>query len=291
MNRPPRPKESVNPCYLRRPGRDTGWWGRCAHRPRGRSDVAKCRKMSVQKKILDRRRGGFVGRAECPRMSRIVPPDKDVNPPTPLEAAMSDLTRAPGIAGRQAGRSGRLTGPTPGLALGYVRANLVILPREHAFDFLLFCQRNPNPCPLLDVTGDVRAKLPTAALERDEARAAVARLAATNGSEAYQQTARLAGSATSAVAALREGLRPVTAPDANAVAGLIRDLDNPQFAVREKAAGRLRRRLRGVTPQGPGWEALGGGPGAGREATGRVDAARSARPPGPGAGGPGTDRE
>jgi uncharacterized protein YcsI (UPF0317 family) len=33
-----------------------------------------------------------------------------------------------------------------------VQANLVIVPREAAFDFLLFCQRNPKPCPLLDVT-------------------------------------------------------------------------------------------------------------------------------------------
>eukprot|EP00937_MAST-01D_sp_MAST-1D-sp2_P000341 g341.t1 len=30
--------------------------------------------------------------------------------------------------------------------------NLVVLPKEQAFDFLLFCQRNPKPCPLLDVT-------------------------------------------------------------------------------------------------------------------------------------------
>jgi uncharacterized protein YcsI (UPF0317 family) len=28
----------------------------------------------------------------------------------------------------------------------------VILPRELAFEFLLFCQRNPKPCPLLEVT-------------------------------------------------------------------------------------------------------------------------------------------
>src|SRR5213082_1992606 len=65
---------------------------------------------------------------------------------------MTDLTRASGSTIRDACRAGRLTGPTPGLALGFVQANLVILPREHAFDFLLFCQRNPKPCPLLDVT-------------------------------------------------------------------------------------------------------------------------------------------
>ncbi len=45
-----------------------------------------------------------------------------------------------------------MTGPTAGLALGYVQANLVIVPRSLAFDFLLFCQRNPKPCPVLDVT-------------------------------------------------------------------------------------------------------------------------------------------
>jgi uncharacterized protein YcsI (UPF0317 family) len=38
------------------------------------------------------------------------------------------------------------------VALGYVHANLVVVPRALAFDFLLFCQRNPQPCPLLDVT-------------------------------------------------------------------------------------------------------------------------------------------
>src|SRR5947199_9137267 len=49
-------------------------------------------------------------------------------------------------------RTGELSGPTAGLAMGYVQANLVIVPRDLAFDFLLFCQRNPKPCPLLDVT-------------------------------------------------------------------------------------------------------------------------------------------
>ncbi len=53
---------------------------------------------------------------------------------------------------RQAARTGALSSPTPGLAPGYVQANLVIVPKELAFDFLLFCQRNPKPCPLLDVT-------------------------------------------------------------------------------------------------------------------------------------------
>lgn len=48
-------------------------------------------------------------------------------------------------------RSGEWKGVTAGLAPGYVQANLAILPRDLAFDFLLFCQRNPKPCPLLEV--------------------------------------------------------------------------------------------------------------------------------------------
>ena len=48
-------------------------------------------------------------------------------------------------------RSGDLKGPTAGLAPGYVQANLVMLPAELAVDFLLFCQRNPKPCPVLEV--------------------------------------------------------------------------------------------------------------------------------------------
>jgi uncharacterized protein YcsI (UPF0317 family) len=49
-------------------------------------------------------------------------------------------------------RRREVTGPTAGLALGYVQANLVVLPQALAFDFLLFCQRNPKPCPIIDVT-------------------------------------------------------------------------------------------------------------------------------------------
>ncbi len=53
---------------------------------------------------------------------------------------------------RDACRSGQLDGQTSGLAPGFAQANLVILPRKLAYDFLLFCRRNPKPCPLLDVT-------------------------------------------------------------------------------------------------------------------------------------------
>lgn len=63
---------------------------------------------------------------------------------------MSNLSTAAEV--RLACRSGRLTQPTPGLAPGFVQANLVMLPADWAYDFLLFCQRNPKPCPILDVT-------------------------------------------------------------------------------------------------------------------------------------------
>ena len=48
-------------------------------------------------------------------------------------------------------RQGGLVRPTSGMVQGYVQANLVVLPRDLAFDFMLFCQRNPKPCPLLEV--------------------------------------------------------------------------------------------------------------------------------------------
>jgi len=49
-------------------------------------------------------------------------------------------------------REGLWQKPTAGLAPGYVQANLVVLPRELAYDFLLFAQRNPKPCPIIEVT-------------------------------------------------------------------------------------------------------------------------------------------
>lgn len=48
-------------------------------------------------------------------------------------------------------RAGELVRPTAGMAPGYVQANLVVLPQDLAFDFLLFTQRNPRACPLLEV--------------------------------------------------------------------------------------------------------------------------------------------
>lgn len=61
-----------------------------------------------------------------------------------------DLTGASGAALRGIIRAGRWTGPTAGLARGFVQANLVVLPASEAADFAEFCRLNPRPCPLLE---------------------------------------------------------------------------------------------------------------------------------------------
>src|SRR4051812_10844326 len=53
-------------------------------------------------------------------------------------------------------RAVRFTGPTAGQAPGFVQANLVVLPRPLAFDILVFAQRNPKSCPVLEVKEEVR---------------------------------------------------------------------------------------------------------------------------------------
>lgn len=51
--------------------------------------------------------------------------------------------------------------PTSGMSAGYAQANLIIVPKEYAFDVLLFAQRNPKPCPILGVldAGEVEGPL------------------------------------------------------------------------------------------------------------------------------------
>lgn len=46
----------------------------------------------------------------------------------------------------------KITSQTSGMCSGYAQGNLCILPKKYAYDFLLFCQRNPKSCPLLEVT-------------------------------------------------------------------------------------------------------------------------------------------
>lgn len=72
---------------------------------------------------------------------------------------------------RAACREGLWRSSTSGQCAGYVQANLAVLPRDWAFDFLLFCNRNPKPCPILEVTdpGDpvVKNVAPQADLRTD----------------------------------------------------------------------------------------------------------------------------
>lgn len=52
---------------------------------------------------------------------------------------------------RQEIRAGRFTTPTSGAAGDAVQANVVILPKEYAFDFLLFAMRNQTSVPIIEV--------------------------------------------------------------------------------------------------------------------------------------------
>ena len=93
-----------------------------------------------------------------------------------MTRATDPASLTPGEA-RALFRSGLVT-PTAGWCRGHAQANLVCVPRELAFDMLLFAQRNPKPCPVLDVLepgatsgpildGDVRTDLPLYRVWRD----------------------------------------------------------------------------------------------------------------------------
>ncbi|MGG3912888.1 putative hydro-lyase [Rossellomorea vietnamensis] len=57
-------------------------------------------------------------------------------------------------------RCGKHQTHTSGVCQDYVQANLVVLPKEYAFDFLLFTMRNPKSCPVVEVLepGQFRSK-------------------------------------------------------------------------------------------------------------------------------------
>lgn len=68
---------------------------------------------------------------------------------------------------------------TAGFSAGYAQANLIALDKKYAFDFLLFAQRNPKPCPILGVLepgqvassllagGDIRTDIPAYRVFKD----------------------------------------------------------------------------------------------------------------------------
>jgi len=56
---------------------------------------------------------------------------------------------------REKVRAGMFVGPTNAVCAGFLQCNLVVLPAGPiAFDFLMFCQRNPRSCPLIEVVDD-----------------------------------------------------------------------------------------------------------------------------------------
>lgn len=65
---------------------------------------------------------------------------------------MPDLAHAKPAEVRRLIREGGWNRPTTGLCLGYLQANLALLPRELACEFQAVCETNPQPMPLLDVT-------------------------------------------------------------------------------------------------------------------------------------------
>lgn len=48
-------------------------------------------------------------------------------------------------------RAGTFRRITRNVAPGYVQCALVVLPKAQALDFMVFCQRNQKPCPVLEV--------------------------------------------------------------------------------------------------------------------------------------------
>lgn len=82
---------------------------------------------------------------------------------------VEDIATVSPAAARARFRDG-LAVPTSGWCRGFTQANIIALPADLAFDFLLFANRNPKPCPVLDVlepgrvegevfTGDIRTDI------------------------------------------------------------------------------------------------------------------------------------
>ncbi len=103
-----------------------------------------------------------------------------VTAPTLTDMVFEEFAGLSATEARQAFRGGRYSGHTAGIAPGMLQGNLAILPAAHALDFARYCQRNPQPCPLIGVsdTGDpmlrtlgqdidIRADIPKYRVYRD----------------------------------------------------------------------------------------------------------------------------
>ena len=73
-----------------------------------------------------------------------------------LNHSFNDLMALDAADIRSRIRAGAYRSHTAGLGRCKLQANLAILPRTFALDFMRYCQRNPKPCPLVGVsdTGD-----------------------------------------------------------------------------------------------------------------------------------------
>lgn len=86
------------------------------------------------------------------------------------ERCKMDYSKMSPVEVRHLIREGKITGPTAGMCAGYAQANLVVLPKAQAYDFLLFAQRNPAPCPILEVSDEGSRELHYMAQDCDIAR-------------------------------------------------------------------------------------------------------------------------
>lgn len=102
---------------------------------------------------------------------------------SPDATAVPAAAPTPAQAVRAECRAGTFRRITRNVAPGYVQCALVALPRALAFDFLVFCQRNQRPCPVLEVVdaggwepkrlapgADLRTDLPLYSVWRDGVR-------------------------------------------------------------------------------------------------------------------------
>ena len=69
-----------------------------------------------------------------------------------IEASPEELAAMQPKEFRELVRKAEWTGYTLNACRNYAQNNLTIVPKDYAFEFLLFCQRNPRPCPVVDVT-------------------------------------------------------------------------------------------------------------------------------------------
>ena len=98
--------------------------------------------------------------------------------------------------------SGAFGEPTPGVCPGFVQTNMVCVQKEHAYDFLQFCLRNPQPCPLLDVSEVGVPEAPLAAPGAGpRARCSTGSTGASHAAGAGAATATVATAATVTAAA------------------------------------------------------------------------------------------